>query len=169
MDPTLLLDEDEYTNLIRQAGLTESKKPYLLEYFLDPTEDKRKLVAKISEEKGLDVFKAIIQDGKSVEAKIKIPVEEWLDGFRQASFIVTDSFHACVFSIIFRKPFVVIGNAKRGMSRFTSLLDSAGLVGNLIMSYDEYEGNMDYSIEELTSKRLLEKKIASKNFLTDVL
>lgn len=169
LDPTLLLDEDDYENLISQARLTESKNTYLLEYFLDPTEDKRKLVAKISAEKGLGVFKAITQEGKSVEEKIKIPVEEWLNGFRNANFIVTDSFHACVFSIIFRKPFVVVGNVERGMSRFTSLLDSTGLMGNLIMSCGEYDSDKDYSIQELASKRILEKKLASKHFLKEVL
>ena len=169
LDPTLLLDEDDYENLISQARLTESKNTYILEYFLDPTEDKRQLVAKISAEKGLGVFKAITQEGKSVEEKIKIPVEEWLNGFRNANFIVTDSFHACVFSIIYKKPFLVVGNAKRGMSRFTSLLDSTGLMGNLIMSSDEYDSDKDYSMQEVASKKLLEKKIASKHFLNEVL
>lgn len=30
-------------------------------------------------------------------------VEKWLAAFRDADFVVTDSFHACVFSILFQK------------------------------------------------------------------
>ena len=55
------------------------------------------------------------------------------------------------------------------MSRFTSLLDSTGLMGNLIMSRDEYDSDKDYSMQEVSSKKLLEKKIASKHFLNEVL
>ena len=169
LDPTLLLSEEDYSSLISPQDNIQTSSPYILEYFLDPTDDKRTLVNKISNAKGLRVFKAIREDASTLEEKIKIPVEEWLDGFRQASFVVTDSFHACVFSIIYKKPFLVVGNAKRGMSRFTSLLDSTGLISNLVMSCDEYDNNKDYSIQELASKRLLEKILASKHFLKEVL
>lgn len=39
-----------------------------------------------------------------------------------AEMVFTDSFHGCVFSIIFNKPFWVIGNKDRGNARFDSLL-----------------------------------------------
>ena len=49
-------------------------------------------------------------------------VEEWLNAFFTAKMVIVDSFHGVVFSIIFNKPFWVIGNAKRGNARFSSLL-----------------------------------------------
>ena len=45
---------------------------------------------------------------------------------------IVDSFHGMVFSIIFNKPFWVIGNASRGMSRFTSLLKVFSLEDRLL-------------------------------------
>ena len=63
--------------------------------------------------------------------RIQPPVEQWLRGFMDAEFVVTDSFHACVFSILFGKPFIAIGNAGRGLSRFTSLLGMLGLESRL--------------------------------------
>ena len=39
----------------------------------------------------------------------------------------TDSFHGTVFSILFNKDFIVIGNKERGNSRFDSLLSLFGL------------------------------------------
>lgn len=64
--------------------------------------------------------------------RIKSSVETWLRGFYDAEFVITDSFHACVFSILFKKQFVVIGNRKRGMARFESLLNMFGLEDRLV-------------------------------------
>ena len=48
--------------------------------------------------------------------------------------VVTDSFHACVFSVLFRKPFIALGNEGRGMSRFLSLLSMFNLQDRLLLS-----------------------------------
>lgn len=69
--------------------------------------------------------------------RIKPSVEKWLRGFYDAKFVITDSFHACVFSIIFHKQFVVVGNKERGMSRFESLLDMFGLKDRLVNIGDD--------------------------------
>lgn len=53
-----------------------------------------------------------------------------------AEFVVTDSFHGTAFSIIFNKPFVVVGNAKRGMARFHSLLETFGLEDRMVTEND---------------------------------
>ena len=50
---------------------------------------------------------------------------------------MTDSFHACVFSILFRKPFVVVANVDRGASRFTSLLKMFGLEDRIVSSVED--------------------------------
>ena len=67
----------------------------------------------------------------NIEQRIHKPVEVWIRGFMNAEFVITDSFHACVFSILFHKPFVAIGNSGRGLTRFTSLLKN--LLGRKIV------------------------------------
>jgi len=62
---------------------------------------------------------------------------QWLKSFIDAEYVVTDSFHGCVFSIIFNKPFIAIGNKDRGMARFNSLLKMFNLEDRLISSADE--------------------------------
>lgn len=76
------------------------------------------------------------------------PVEQWLRAFHDSEFIVTDSFHACVFSILFRKQFVVYGNEGRGMARFYSLLTILGLEDRLVYNYEQYRklAPIDYDI-----------------------
>ena len=70
--------------------------------------------------------------GKQIEKCIYPPVEQWIKGFMDAHFVVTDSFHGCVFSILFNKPFIAISNSGRGKSRFLSLLSIFGLEERLI-------------------------------------
>lgn len=113
-DPTLLLSSNDYEQII---GASIQKGTGLFCYILDKTEDKEKAVRKISVAYSLDTYE-ICLDGKEAYPS----VEEWLRSFRDAEFVFTDSFHGCVFSLIFRKPFIAYGNAKRGMARFISLL-----------------------------------------------
>lgn len=54
-------------------------------------------------------------------------VEYWLSLIKNSSFVITDSFHGTVFSILFNRPFYVFGNNSRGNSRFDSLLEFTGL------------------------------------------
>lgn len=80
-------------------------------------------------------------------------IEKWLQGFIDAKLVVTDSFHACVFSIIFNKPFIVLGNHERGNARFDSLLKLFNLQDNLVVNLDSY------SLERILSSRIENKKI----------
>ena len=68
----------------------------------------------------------------------KIPsIEAWIKGFADADFVITDSFHGTLFSIIFNKPFISLVNIERGASRFCSILSEFDLKDRLIIDYDE--------------------------------
>ena len=125
LDPTMLLIKENYIKLFEAAN-TPKSNGNLLCYILDETEEKTALIKRIADEKGLIPFnvKSISDDINSpLYERIQPPLEQWLRGFYDADFVITDSFHACVFSIIFNKPFLAIGNSKRGMSRFKSLFE----------------------------------------------
>ena len=74
---------------------------------------------------------------KGLEDCIVPPISEWISGFMNAEFVVTDSFHGMVFSILFRKSFVCVGNKDRGITRFTSLLKLFDMEERLIYSLDD--------------------------------
>lgn len=144
LDPTLLLDREDYAKLVRDAGVPQSSGN-LLCYILDPTSYKSSCVNKIAKAKNLTPFNVIADSGNrklAPELRVHPPVESWLRGFMDAKFVVTDSFHACAFSIIFGVPFLAIGNAFRGMSRFTSLLDQFGLSNRLVSEGDLIDVNI---------------------------
>ena len=129
IDPTMLLEKEDYVRLITNSSTPKSKGNMLC-YILDETEEKTDVIDFVAKSKGLTPFKVNSKVGDfslPVEERVQPSVETWLRGFYDADFVVTDSFHACVFSILFQKPFVIVGNKERGLARFNSLLATYGL------------------------------------------
>ena len=61
--------------------------------------------------------------------------------------VLTDNFHGCVFSILFRKPFIVLGNVVgRGLSRMQSLLRMFHLESHLLLSPSDYNPAQPYTL-----------------------
>ena len=134
LDPTMLLRKEDYETLVVNSSIDESPEN-LLCYILDETEEKTKFINFASEKYNLVPFRVNSRYENTfapVNERIQPPVEQWLRGFMDAKFVITDSFHATVFSILFKKDFIVIGNEKRGMSRFSSILSLLGLENRLI-------------------------------------
>lgn len=157
LDPTLLLRKEDYITIIDNVGVVV-KKNRLLAYVLDKNEEKLNLIDQISKVKGLVPLYIGCADDvhKTAEERIQPPVEEWLAGFRDAEFVVTDSYHACIFSILFNKPFVVVANKERGFSRFRSLLEHFNLMDHLLNIVSDYNPQKDYVIPDETYQ-ILEK------------
>ena len=104
------------------------------------------MVNKIAAEKGLRPFWLDSPDEQNeklpLKERVKMSVEQWLRSFDEAEFVLTDSFHGSVFSIIFKKQFLAIGNEERGISRFLSIFKQLSLEERLILSSKEYEENL---------------------------
>lgn len=134
-DPTMLLSKEDYENLVDES--TPKSRGNLLVYCLDKSEELDKLVDRISKEKHLTPFCTnVIEDEPDCQRNT---IESWIRGFVDAQFVITDSFHACVFSLIFHKPFVVLGNRERGMSRFESLLNTFHQEQRLLYNADDFD------------------------------
>lgn len=123
LDPTLLLEKTEYLALCRTVPVKQSH--YLCAYVLDLSDEKTNLIRHIADSKNLELRLF------SAHENLSLSVEEWLSNFRDASFVVTDSFHGTVFSIIFEKEFIVLQNDERGADRFVSLLSIFDLTSRI--------------------------------------
>ena len=166
LDPTLLLTADDYLALIdtydrehNHSPSTIHHSPFtirhspqtLTTYLLDPTPEKQALVQRVARERGLTPHRVgteVLVGTKDapLEQRIVPPIEEWLKGFRDADMVLTDSFHGCVFSILFRKPFIVLGNVGRGLSRMESLLRMFHLESHLLLSPSDYDPSLPYTL-----------------------
>lgn len=137
LDPTMLLQAGDYHFPGRSGSMCWRG---LVTYILDPSAGKSQVVGSTAGALSLPVMALSLNpvDEEGLPMSM-LPVEEWLSAFAQADFVVTDSFHGCVFSIINRKPFIAIANGERGMARFTSLLDHFGLRDRLVLSLEDYQ------------------------------
>lgn len=167
LDPTMLLTKEDYINnlCIKNVEISEGNLFY---YFLDGTSCKKKLVNNIARHTGLKSFtvNSLVENiSAPLVQRIQPPIEKWLRAFYDARFIVTDSFHGCVFSIIFNKPFVVVGNGKRGMARFESLLGEFNQQFRMLQ-----DGDLDIDMETLAKEPdviIGELYKGSYNFITN--
>lgn len=121
LDPTLLLEKEDYVRIII-AENTPKFNGNLFAYILDDSSQKREFVKNIATQQELKPFSIIPTNKEIKDGKLFPCVSLWLRAFQDADFVVTDSFHGCIFSIIFNKPFIAIGNKDRGQARFVSLL-----------------------------------------------
>ncbi|EMI4265521.1 polysaccharide pyruvyl transferase family protein [Vibrio vulnificus] len=161
LDPTMILDVSHYLKLIESVSL-QPLVNRLMVYVLDTSSQKNQFIYQLAKNTRLDPY-FISLDDKNIYPM----VQEWLNGFKSADFVVTDSFHGMVFSIIFKKDFLVLGNKARGMERFESLLAELGLLDRLIYDIDEnVKGKIEKSIDyEQVSKILSQRVEFSQEFL----
>lgn len=153
LDPTMLLDKEHYINLCK--GI--EKRSGVFTYFLDNDSTYQMQLNKW----GFNTFKSKQGD-----------VLDWLAGFRDCDYVITDSFHGCVFSIIFNKPFICIENKSRGLSRFNTLkklfniekqfVDSISKVTTKLIA--NFKGYSNLSIYKDKSLKWLESNLKNDNF-----
>lgn len=130
LDPTLLMDRDFYVNRIIIPNVSRDFRVNdLLTYVLDEEPEKAAIIRQAMDATGFTAATHLKGFGEKDRVH---SVPEWLAGFHHANFVVTDSFHGVIFSILFGKNFIAIGNHGRGMERFTSLLSQIGLEDRLV-------------------------------------
>lgn len=170
LDPTMLLDQSDYAKIFELAHAPVSKGNMMV-YVLDDSASKNNLISEYEKRLHLTAFRVNSQADNinlPVSQRVQPPLERWLRGFQDARFVVTDSFHACVFSILFGKPFVAIGNKNRGMSRFESLLQTFGLSDRLI-SVETNDFVIPQSDIFLAQTKLKSLRAESMQYLTSAL
>lgn len=152
LDPTLLLPKEDYMTLVERKGQLDTKEGELYLYLLDENEENKRLIKEIAETKGMTpyTYHSKVTDGlhpHTIEERIQPPIELWLKGFDQAEIVLTDSFHACVFSIIFRKQFYLYGNIQRGLVRYTSLFNQLGINNRFVRTIDDVNNMEDINYD----------------------
>lgn len=117
-DPTFLISRDLYDKCCYKIP---PKKNILFAYILDDDLEKHTYIKEIAKINNLDV---VI---KYEKGNPEDTVEEWLALFRDAEYIITDSFHGTVFSLIYHKNFTLFKNKYRGNIRLESLFRQMNL------------------------------------------
>ena len=166
LDPVMLPEVDLYRKIAERSD-DHTCKGKVMTYILDPSKEKNCVVDFVSRITGKEVCSPYRVDEKAVP-----PIEQWLAGFCDADFVVTDSFHGCVLSILLHKPFIAVGNSIRGMSRMNSLLSMFALDDRLVQGIDPEDDGEFWLSEpdwEAVDAVLAQQREKSLNFLYEAL
>ena len=174
LDPTMLLNPIDYQKIIMP---NKSNRGDLFCYILDRSYQKREIINFIANKNKLKPFESmplLLNSAynlyEDIDKCVYPPVEEWLSAFMEADYVLTDSFHGTIFSIIFNKPFWVIGNKERGMARFESLLSLFNLKNRFITITDFNKIDFMEPIQwETINKKRMELKKESIQFIVNAL
>ncbi len=175
LDPTLLWTSEFYDGILSKYP-SSSSKAFILSLFLDETVLTEKISESFSLEKSKKLVKFYTREPKNLFEFFSEPdtftlpsPAEWLSAIKNAEFVLTDSFHATVFCIIYRVDFLVIPNESRGPDRLKSLLSDLGL-SERILDNGFIPGISNWDIDwDDVEKKLKPKRLESWNFLKNSL
>lgn len=161
VDPTLLLDISDYDKIRKPV---KADKPYAVVYILKNNmacslEDIFRYVQGL----GLEImFINNSEQGDEYE-QVFPSVGEWIDMFAKSSLVITNSFHATVFALLYERPFVTIplvGNYSRMNNRIEELLAASNLSDRICqVAFTKISQSVDFSFFRMYHDSEKEKSI----------
>lgn len=138
IDPVYLLDKEQWNKMI---GNTKFNKKYILVYQLHNNKEFERYCKEFSKKVNLPLIRISIswlymfRPGKL--AFLPTP-QEFMAYFRDAEYVITDSFHGTSFSLIFNKKFVYILPGETS-TRITSILNLTGTQDRILSNYNDFD------------------------------
>lgn len=161
LDPTLLLPREAYDQLLTSRSFPPVQKVFA--YILHEDQTMAQKVCHLVQRH----FGQNEQDG----SELHIDMRQWLYSLSHAEFVVTNSFHGTVFSLLFHRPFVVLPVEKSGMNdRIQTLMSALGLSDRIVTSEEEAQKALCRPIDwDAVDARLRSLREASEEFLNEVI
>lgn len=148
-DPVFLCEKEEYSRLAENSQRHYPEK-YVLNFMLDPDAEKVDICRHVRSKLGIAQY-VNFTDLQHVEEHVQgfcgefvhanAEIEDFMKAYRDAEFVVTDSFHGTCLAVLFNKPFISLANYKRGEKRFLSVLRWLQLTDRLVMDYKQVYEN----------------------------
>lgn len=164
-DPVFLISKTDWLKI----AVLPKEHNYILAYKVSENLDFDREVEKASQYLGKPVIQIVYQ--KSIRKLFYqkqnivtgVSVEQFLGYVAYADLVITTSFHATAFSLIFKRPFYVL-KIKRGSERITDLLSAVDYANKYVESIPDEIGKMDFlpvSLQEYinTSKFILDEYV----------
>ena len=144
IDPTMLLTQEDYSRITSPRLISEK---YLFVYWLG---DKQIVLPEIGKwmTDGYTIVELYLREDKE-----QISVEDWLSYIMYADYVITDSFHGSVFSIIFNRQFKVAENKSGGNGRIVSLCNMLDISFEGAKKYNLVNGKIQH-LQEIANHYL---------------
>ena len=161
LDPTLLLTSEDWESLVKKRPINEK---YIFVYYLRPPKNLIEYISKLADRTGYKIIDA--KSSKSFFMK-NSPID-FLTWIYHSEYFVTNSFHGTVFSLVFKKQFMVELNNKFDVNnRSKALLDLVNLDRDISLdTIGKIDEEIDYSIVD---DILAEQRKKSLDFLSNAI
>lgn len=161
IDPTLLLKKESWNQF---AEISNDQQDYILVYKLKGQPDLDQYVETLAKQTGLRIIncgRELNIHAENMKQESNLSPEKFVGRFIGAKYIVTNSFHGTVFSVIFHKQARIFVPQETGM-RITELLDLTGL--QCLLQCDVTNENLS-QVYEMADNRLEKERMRSVNYL----
>lgn len=163
IDPTLLYTSKKYDTIAVQERLEKEK--YLLYYsrrYSPVMEEYAEKLAKENRWKIVNISLRATNADKGHRMFYEAGVEEFLSLVKHAEYVVTNSFHGMIFSVQYRKPFVIFSREQCN-NKIDEILELFGLKNHMLVTGKE---NVNHEIDyNQVNSRIIEAREQSIEFL----
>lgn len=166
VDPVFLLDKEDWDNI----GTETFNEKYILVYDFDKSSLVEKLARDIAKKKGYKIYTINADKPKYADKHFNLSgPKTFVSLVKNAEFVISNSFHAVVFSVIYNKNIAIVNRTENINTRMRDLLDDLQLKDRLVN--DNYKiDNILKDIDFEISNQILKKKISfSKKYLDSIL
>ncbi|MBE9109959.1 polysaccharide pyruvyl transferase family protein [Nodosilinea sp. LEGE 07298] len=166
LDPTFLV---KYDDLLKSVKYKEN---YILLYNQsDLNESEEEFVSVVSKKKNLKIVSVGKYNRIADENFITADPSDWLSLFKAATYVVTNTYHGTIFSLIFQKSFTVLFSSKK-TNKTSNLLGQIGLEGRILLNSNDqnmFLAQLEEVKYEDFQETLDQRIIESKNALISAL
>lgn len=162
LDPTLLLTAEEYEPITEKM---QEQDKYLLLYARRYSPKMEAYAERLAKENGwriIDISLRAINAERGHKMAYEAGVEEFLGLVKNAEYVVTNSFHGMIFSVQFRRPFVIFSREQCD-NKIAELLQLFGLTDRMLVTGEEIFTEIDY---DLVHDKIAVARNASIDFLS---
>lgn len=173
LDPTLLLTAADWDKIAQKPENLPEKYIFCYKFGKSATMDET--IKRISKKYGLPIVTAPSSPEVRFKADYSIGPAQFLAAIKNATLVCADSFHATVFSVLYKKPFLIfprhaVGGNINMNSRMENILDTFGLYERYVHENSEYNEKELFEISfEKAEAVLKEKRAESISFLDTAL
>lgn len=159
-DPTLLLSAEEWEPFVKTP---KKKSKYILVYQLGINTEIVEFARRLAKKTGYRIvyIPFPLVGLLKCSCKIAIGPSEWLGLFKNAKYVVSDSFHGVVFSLLFNRPFFTMVNGHHTNKRVEQLLKTVGLSHRVIdhVSDEELVSPIDFTYANQQIEKMREDSL----------
>lgn len=170
-DPTFLLEPEDWETMEKVHPAAEGE--YILYFAVHRSEQLFRRCRELSRRCGMKVvvvggnaIKRLKNRDPMLDFAVDVTPSEWLYLMHHARYVVTDSFHGTVFSVMFHRDFFV-QYPRHANARLVHLIGELGLGARVLSENTPF--TTDSIVYENVDRRRVEMQTLSKEFLTKAL